>query len=440
MAEQPERRRSRWLAPTFVFASLALLVVAQILTAPNDQALEERPSLDPRSALPNGSRGFYEVLSTLGWPMARLTAPMRAALDSTALHVVLEGKAPVTAAEVHQLLEAVRRGGRLLVTPTAGSAIADSLGMEASEITFLGEPAGPGGLRSSRLDDEDEEENDEDEAERRYIGAIDQAPPKLASSMDSSDIDELTTAAQRLRYVRAFLQPLDSSDTGRRPFPRDTVSFVTVYRRDGVVPVILGFEFGRGRVVAVADPFLFTNRSVRDGHAAVLLVRAVEWLAPSRDTRIVFDQYHHSRPTAEGAGPVRRAMLETPLGRATIQLLLAATLVVLALGARPLAPKPRLRLERRSPFEHVGALARAYEQVSATRIASRRLLHGLRRRHPIGRHTGDEESYLGALAARHPDVAAEIDTVRNALQRPLEPEQFLAVGQAIETIERKIQA
>ncbi|HJR42937.1 MAG TPA: hypothetical protein VJ812_12655, partial [Gemmatimonadaceae bacterium] len=69
----------------------------------------------------------------------------------------------------------------------------------------------------------------------------------------------------------------------------------------------------------------------------------------------------------------------------------------------------------------------------------RRLLHGLRRRHPIGRD-GDEEAYLAALGARYPDVVPELDTVRKALRRPVAPAEFLEVGQAIETIERKIES
>jgi hypothetical protein len=121
-----------------------------------------------------------------------------------------------------------------------------------------------------------------------------------------------------------------------------------------------------------------------------------------------------------------------------LQILLAATLVVLALGARPFTPRPRMRIERRSPFEHVGALSRAYEQIAATRVASRRLLQGMRRRHPIGRLTLSDEEYLAALSSRYPESAQHIDRVRRSLDRALEPAEFLALGEAIETIERTV--
>jgi hypothetical protein len=438
MAEPAERPRSRWLAPTAVFAALAVLVVAQILRTPHDETLEDRPSLDPRSSLPSGSRGFGETLDRLGWSVTRRTTPMREPLDSAALYVVLDGIEPVSAAETHELLEAVRRGAALLVTPGRDSPLADSLGVRASATTFGMPPAGPGGL-DARPADDDAKKGDQQRDSSEWIGTIDPAIPALAASVDSGTLEELARAAREIGYVRAHLEPLDSADEDRAPFPRDTASFITGRRRDAMAPVVMGMTVGRGRVVAVADPYLFTNRMVRDGDAALVLVRAVEWLGRGRHSSVVLDLYHHARTASVGPGPVRRAMLETPLGRAALQLLFAATLVVLALGARPLAPRSRMRVERRSPFEHVGALARAYEQVRATRIASRRLLHGLRRRHPIGRD-GDEEAYLAALGARYPDVVPELDTVRKALRRPVAPAEFLEVGQAIETIERKIES
>jgi hypothetical protein len=299
-------------------------------------------------------------------------------------------------------------------------------------------PAGPGGL-DARRDEDEEERGEEGRDSSQWIGTIDPAPPALAASVDGGTLEELARAAREIGYLRTHLEPLDSADEDRIPFPRDTVSFTTARRREAIWPVVLGIAVGKGRVVAVGDPYLFTNRLVRDGDAALILVRAVEWLGPGRGGRVVFDEYHHARTSSVGPGPVRRAMLHTPLGRAALQLLFAGILVVLASGARPLTPRSRMRVERRSPFEHVGALARAYEQVRATRIASRRLLHGLRRRHPIGRE-GDEETYLGALAARYPEVTPEIDTVRRALRQPVDPAGFLAVGQAIETMERKIEA
>jgi hypothetical protein len=119
----------------------------------------------------------------------------------------------------------------------------------------------------------------------------------------------------------------------------------------------------------------------------------------------------------------------------------AALLLLAALGARPLVPVGRQRIERRSPFEHVGALARAYEEIGATRVVARRLVRGLRRR--LGSSTSpsatrDEDALLAALEARHPALAPQIALVRDAMRTARTPAALLEVGRAVAEIERTV--
>lgn len=475
-----DSRGSRWLAPRVALGLLALLIALQILLSPYASDVEISPALSSRSASPNGARGLYETLERLGFQVGRGTMPLEQTLDSTIVLALLTPRMPLTRIETHRLLDAVRGGAHLLVTPL-DEPLSDSLGVRTSRY-FPRAAYGPRGGGLTREED--------DAASRRLewvgIGEIDRTGadsgaadsaiadstasdstvtdeevadfeeglwPERTTPLDTialaGDTSDLTRAARGLGTVRYHLAPLRASldaatlESGDlpTPFPADTVSFVTaLLPRNRLAPVVMGIRLGKGRIVAVADPYLLTNLEVRDGDAAVIAVRAIEWLAPDRQRRIVFDEYHLTPPEKTGAGPIARAVFQTPLGRVTAQLLFAAVLLLLALGARPLAPRPRMRLERRSPFEHVGALARAYEQVRATRLASRRLLHGLRRRHPIGRLASDDDSYLAALGSRYPHLRDEIARVRAALETPLPPEKFLLVGNAIETIERKIES
>ncbi len=453
-----ERRANRWLAPGVVFGALLVLTVVQVLTSPPNEALETSPTLSSHSPLPYGARGFYDMVERLGWEASRRQAPFRETLDSSAVYVLLGGATPISRAEVHHVLDAVRRGARLLVIPGRHSTIADSLGVRASEFTYSASPGGPGGVGSKPEEEDDKGEEKsispekDGEAPDSVIRPATGTLPvdTLTTARDSSgaalalphdphiDPAELGVAARQLGTVRYYLEPLDSLKAARVPFPADTVSFVTTRVDEEIVPVIVGTPLGRGRIVMVADPYLFTNYTLRDGDAAVLLTRAMQWLAPRRAERVVFDEYHHQRPSVGMVRAVRHAMLETPLGRAALQMIVAAVLVVLMLGARPFAPRPIMRMERRSPFEHVGALSRAYEQIGATRLAARRLLQGLRRRHPIGRATMSNEEYLAALGTRYPDAANDVERLRTSLERALEPAEFLAVGEAVETIERKL--
>ena len=138
-------------------------------------------------------------------------------------------------------------------------------------------------------------------------------------------------------------------------------------------------------------------------------------------------------------GAIRDALLHTAPGRAFLQLVVAGLILLLVYGVRPIAPVRRRSIERRSPLEHVGALARAYQQAEATRLATQRLVRGLRRRRPLGA-TGalDDESYLSLVSSRKPELAEDVDRVRAALAKPLPAAEWVVVGGAIDHIERTI--
>jgi hypothetical protein len=155
---------------------------------------------------------------------------------------------------------------------------------------------------------------------------------------------------------------------------------------------------------------------------------------------MVFAEYHQGH----GMHPsvmktIQRELAYTPAGRMVIHLLIATALLLLAMGIRPIAPRPQMRGERRSPLEHVGALAQAYGQVNATRTGLRRLIRGLRRRHPIGTlRSATDDEYLTSVAARHPAVAPDVDMLRSMLTERPDPERFQTAGTAIAHIERTL--
>jgi hypothetical protein len=166
----------------------------------------------------------------------------------------------------------------------------------------------------------------------------------------------------------------------------------------------------------------------------------LEWLAPGRRPPLIFAEYHQGHGHhASVMKTIRRELADTPAGRVVLNLLIAAGVLLLAVGVRPIAPRARIRSERRSPLEHVGALAHAYSQVNATRTALRRLIRGLRRRHPIGtlRSASDDE-YLSSLAARHPSVAGDVDALLKLIHDRPAPDRFEAGGAAIAHIERTL--
>jgi hypothetical protein len=401
----------RWLTPRAVLRVVLALVLVTLLLewlAPAGRSGERATSLTSYSYEPGGVRGLYETLERLGWRVERRELPLRGALDTIVVYVVMQPQVDLTAAEVGSLLDAVRRGAALLFVPATGSTLADSLKLEQSEYSPYPLPVRP--PRKDESEDADAEDDGLQPANQR------------------SDDGGGPLARRRLTYHYA-LRP-------RAPLSSDTVGFL--YATADSRPVILGIPLGRGRLIAVADPSLFRNFAVREANGGVLPVRLVEWLA--HDTsRVVFDEFHQGFGHHASVGrAVRRALAYTPSGRMLLQLMGAALLLLIALSVRPIAPRPRLRTERRSPFEHVGALARAYEQIGATRLAARRLIRGLRRRHALATAGDDDEAALRRLAARYPALKPDIERLLDAATRRLPPDQFRQIADSIATMERTL--
>jgi hypothetical protein len=216
-------------------------------------------------------------------------------------------------------------------------------------------------------------------------------------------------------------------------------------------PAVIGLPLGRGRVVAVADPDLLRNDVLRvcRWNAGVLAVRGLDWLGAAGGRRLVFDEYHHGY--GAHADPLRatgRALVRTPAGRLALQVAAAGLVLLAAAGIRPVAPRTHRTVERRSPLEHVGALARAYEQVGATRLAARRLVRGLRRRHAVGsrRAVGGHGSagadadidFLHRTAARRPALAEDARRLERAVADGVPRDQLTALGEAAARIDQHL--
>jgi hypothetical protein len=174
------------------------------------------------------------------------------------------------------------------------------------------------------------------------------------------------------------------------------------------------WRVGRGRVVALADARPLTNGALRESGAALLFARVAADVA--RGDTLWFDEYHHGYTNQSGgmvSGMLRYAGRVLPRGL-WMQLLLAAALLLWAAGRRFGAPLPPPAARRRSPLEHVEALAGAYRQAGARRTARRLLLAGLARR--LGRRAPADDAaakeMLERMARRAPvgrDAAAQLE-------------------------------
>ncbi|HET9003831.1 MAG TPA: hypothetical protein VFN39_07485 [Gemmatimonadaceae bacterium] len=483
-----DRLLDRLLQPRIVFGTLAVVIVLASLFAPEGEPDDAAGTLSTLSYEPGGMRGWYEGAGRLGWKVKRLEERFHGSLDENAVYVVLSPEIEPTASEVGVLLGAVRRGAGLIVSAERGSPLADSLHLYSDDFQYVGHPVvggrmpgvrGVSGARGQALGTADTARGVTDSvsgggADSVRLSGIDRARlQRIADSVaradsvadeDDEDVDfgpvlgdsavvksgDADSAARRVTRrapvaadIAAYTHHVHLALTSLRPYPADTSAFVsvmTMHRLQPTIrPAVLGMPVGEGRIVVVADAGILRNSLLSQHDLVILPQRLLEWTAPSVASPVIFDEYHHGLGNHGSAlRAIRGALFSTPVGRAGVQLLFAGLVLLLALGARPIAARARMRLERRSPLEHVGALSRAYMQKGATRLAARRLVRGIRRRHGAAARSSDDEAYLRRLAERHPALAPSVERLVKATKNPVSPRELTELADDIDMIERTL--
>lgn len=206
-----------------------------------------------------------------------------------------------------------------------------------------------------------------------------------------------------------------------------------------VAALRLALDGGRA-VTLVADDGLFSNRALRSSGAGPFALR----LVAGRYRRMVVDEYH------QGFGPsgsLLRAVvgwsLRSPWGWAAWQLAGVGLIALVAAAVRfgPILPAPGRK--RRSPLEHVRALATALAAARGHDLAVRLMAQGLRRRLTRGPQTvrgaalrADPRPWLAGLAShlrsgRGREAAAELLALTG---RPQDADGVLHAANVVEDV------
>lgn len=387
---------------------VGLLVVALLSPVSIDGRYGD-PRLSTYVTGPLGARGLLETVSRLGWRPERQITPGFATIDSTTIIGLLAPPVTLSERETGILLDRVRAGSSLLMVVEDGTPLADSLGLATA-----------GGMTVA---------------------------PVADTSTAACPAGETRSSLRFLRgklYVTPF--------TPRRKLPNDRRLFLSAESpasRRLRIPVAIGFPFGSGRIAAVSDPNVFRNDVIRvcRWNAGFTVVRMVEYLsggAPIPKRRMVFDEFHQGFGQQPDVGrAVVRTLTHTPPGRTIAQIALAAIVLLAAVAPRPIAPRPSTRVERRSPFEHVDALASAYDQAGATQLATQRLVRGLKRRiagpgAASLTSTVHDTDFLESISRSHPELSDDVAALQHALERSVTSDELVIAGRAIQHIERTL--
>jgi hypothetical protein len=395
-----------WVRPRIVLPLVgAIVLLVALLTPQPELGRMGDPRLSSHLAGGLGARALAETAERFGFTVVRRDsagAPGTSDARGGVIHAVLAPPLPMTGAEAHGYLDAVRAGDGLLLVFNERNALSDSLGLWRTR----------GGILYRMPDDSTN-------CHRRDL-----TPPLWADGK---------VHLYGLRWLRGA--------------PPDRIVLAGLQGSQGeTVPdeAAAGFALGRGRVVAIPDPDFLRNDVLRrcEWGADVLAMRMLEWLraggARPRDV-LVFDEYHQGFGRAPSAlGTSARFLVAHPVGRSLLVLAAAGLVLLAAAAPRPLPPVDPARIERRDPLEQVDALAHAYEQVGATRTITLRLWRGVRGRteggSPAARARTDE-SVLAAVEAADPAVRDDAALVRRALREPVTTDELTHVGAALRRLE-----
>jgi hypothetical protein len=202
-------------------------------------------------------------------------------------------------------------------------------------------------------------------------------------------------------------------------------------------PVLVRLRYrGGGRALLVSDDDYFRNRAWRDSDVPQLLVPL---LVPETRGRVSWDEYHHGHGDQSSLAKAVLAWLaSSPVGWLLLQLA-AVAVVWLAVRAVRFGPaRPVVERRRRSPLEHLGALAAGLEGASGVDEAVALTVSGLRRR--LSRTGqlphGDARRWLGALELALPGERGRraVRRLQGILTQPGGPERVLGAAQAVEDV------
>ncbi len=373
---------------------------------------------------PDGSQALYRVMVRLGRPVERRRTALFALVDDTshrrpsppALLVVLDPWMPLESAELDQVVRFVQHGGAVLaagygggITRCAGWRLHPDRALDDS--VAVGPPLDVGPQQAAPL-------------------RLPRAARVFAPRPRGGRLEGLVK-----RGVAAIAEPCDSLVAERS----DTL----VAAIDGR-PVVLRQNYaGGGTITLASDVGWFRNQVWRDSDVPyVIMPLLAPPLRAERRGRVVWDEYHQGfgRESQSMAAVTWDWMVHSPAGWAIFQLMAVGLMWLAVTAVRFGPPRSVIERRRRSPLEHLEALAAGLESASDSDTAVQRIVAGLRRRLSRAGHVGstDLKAWLETLelATTTPRGRGSVRRLRHLITQRggAFPERALDAAQAVEDV------
>lgn len=383
-----------------------LLGLGVIAVVAGNRRSRATPDESPRSTYltgPGGASAFAEAASRLGVQVERFRRPTAALTlpDSSRRNevvAVLGPTEPLTAVEARHLLGLPV--DLLLAGPTSATAIR-CLGYQVSVRRWT--DASP--TRNPATGEPDRP------APRVWASLV---PHPARTIVDSASHDGRKVSCDVPQALRA-----------------DTL-LQTVSGR----PVVVRLLYPDERMVTlVADDRLFRNRTMRNTTAGTFVLG----LVTPRYRRVMVDEFHHGyQAYGSLTGAALGWSLRSPWGWIVWQLAAVGVIALVASGVRFGPVRSAIRRRRRSPLEHVRALATALAAARGHDVAVRLMIQGLRRRlSRTGRSApANLDTWLEGLApsVRTARGQEALDSLITLTRRPPDADSVLVAANAVETL------
>lgn len=400
---------------------LAVLLAAAVGTAVAAGSLAKTPASELENAStfltgPSGAKGVYDVMARMGRPVARRRVNLFDLVTDSAVRpaILIEADPDqgLESGEMTQVAEFLRRGGTV-VAGGYGGGIVRCAGWSA-------------------------------------IGTF-----SLGLHRDTMPIAPVPGFA--LPGVRSYLRQRvarnagEDSTLGANPIAElneTRCPLIAATRIDTLVrtysghPVVVSERItGGGHLVLLADDGWLRNRAWRTtGVPAYVLPLLTPEAARGQ---VQWDEFHQGY--AQGGslwGAAWSWLLHTPAGWAIDQLVLVL-LAWLAVTAVRFGPaRSVIDRRRRSPLEHLEALAAGFEGADGNRTVLNLIVAGLQRRlsrtghEPGGRGARPDEDWIAALALAMPTAQGRgaVRRLREAFTKPGGDERVLAAANSVEDV------
>lgn len=225
----------------------------------------------------------------------------------------------------------------------------------------------------------------------KSVDARPKVPIRQTETPDEEEFEDDSQSAPTPTPVPVFESAEDEAKGILSPAP-------VVHLGDARRPLLIDYSHGRGRIIMLGDPYIFSNGGISLKDNLQLAINVLDATA-GNDVKglIAFDEYH------QGRGATRNEFVAYFSGTPVLPLLGQIVLVILLIlwtRARRFArPVPLVQVDRRSALEFVASMAELQQRAGAFDLALENIY--ARTRRVLARYAGtDYNSSRKEIAAR----------------------------------------